>query len=315
MKQLTCIVLTIVSAFIFRTQAQTPYDSFAPESTRPMLGLDALHAMKQESTPDTKSGIVALDGKIIAYISLADDVHKWMSVDPLSDKYPSISPYVWCGNNPIKFVDPDGNKVWKLDENGNLEHSEDDNTQDALIMNGKQITFEYGSIKDVVQEKSGQTTFTFGDANVAAEAFKFLSENSGVEYMALLATENDSKIYTQHILDKVACNFSQHMESAPSTYLMMHNHPGNTRPSGFSEDSKRPNDRLTVQSLMDRGILLASCVYCPKYGVLIPYDAIQIYSYRNWESVFPPSGKMLTYLRPEIKYLNTDPVYPTIHIH
>jgi hypothetical protein len=280
-----------------------------------MLGLDALHAMKQESTPDTKSGIVALDGKIIAYISLADDVHKWMSVDPLSDKYPSISPYVWCGNNPIKFVDPDGNKVWKLDENGNLEHSEDDNTQDALIMNGKQITFEYGSIKDVVQEKSGQTTFTFGDANVAAEAFKFLSENSGVEYMALLATENDSKIYTQHILDKVACNFSQHMESAPSTYLMMHNHPGNTRPSGFSEDSKRPNDRLTVQSLMDRGILLASCVYCPKYGVLIPYDAIQIYSYRNWESVFPPSGKMLTYLRPEIKYLNTDPVYPTIHIH
>ena len=237
------------------------------------------------------------------------------TMDPLAEEYYHISPYAWCGNNPIAFVDPDGNKVWMFDKNGNLEHSEDYNTQDALVMNGKQITFEYGSIKDVVQEESGQTTFTFGEANVAAEVFKFLSENSGVEYMALLATEDDSKIYTQHILDEVACNFSQHMESAPSTYLMMHNHPGNTRPSGFSEDSKRPNDRLTVQSLMDRGILLASCVYCPKYGVLIPYDAIQIYSYRNWESVFPPSGKMLTYLRPEIKYLTTDPVYPTIHIH
>lgn len=32
----------------------------------------------------------------------------WLSVDPLSDKYPHISPYVYCGNNPIKFVDPDG---------------------------------------------------------------------------------------------------------------------------------------------------------------------------------------------------------------
>ena len=32
----------------------------------------------------------------------------WLSVDPLSDKYPHISPYAFCGNNPIKFVDPDG---------------------------------------------------------------------------------------------------------------------------------------------------------------------------------------------------------------
>ena len=32
----------------------------------------------------------------------------WLSVDPLSDSYPDTSPYVYCGNNPIKFVDPDG---------------------------------------------------------------------------------------------------------------------------------------------------------------------------------------------------------------
>ena len=32
----------------------------------------------------------------------------WLSVDPLSDKYPNISPYAYCNWNPIKFVDPDG---------------------------------------------------------------------------------------------------------------------------------------------------------------------------------------------------------------
>ena len=32
----------------------------------------------------------------------------WISVDPLLDKYLSFSPYVYCANNPIKFVDPDG---------------------------------------------------------------------------------------------------------------------------------------------------------------------------------------------------------------
>ena len=32
----------------------------------------------------------------------------WLSVDPMSDKYPSMSPYTYCANNPVKLVDPDG---------------------------------------------------------------------------------------------------------------------------------------------------------------------------------------------------------------
>ena len=38
----------------------------------------------------------------------SDDIRKWLSVDPLADKYPNISPYAYCNWNPIKFVDPDG---------------------------------------------------------------------------------------------------------------------------------------------------------------------------------------------------------------
>ena len=32
----------------------------------------------------------------------------WLSVDPMSDKYPSMSPYNYCANNPVMLVDPDG---------------------------------------------------------------------------------------------------------------------------------------------------------------------------------------------------------------
>ena len=32
----------------------------------------------------------------------------WLSVDPMADKYPSLSPYAYCGWNPIRLVDPDG---------------------------------------------------------------------------------------------------------------------------------------------------------------------------------------------------------------
>ena len=32
----------------------------------------------------------------------------WLSVDPMADKYPSISPYAYCAWNPVKLVDPIG---------------------------------------------------------------------------------------------------------------------------------------------------------------------------------------------------------------
>ena len=48
----------------------------------------------------------------------------WLSVDPMSDKYPSMSPYNYCANNPVIFVDPDGRTIedpsTHIDENGKV---------------------------------------------------------------------------------------------------------------------------------------------------------------------------------------------------
>ncbi|MCQ2292344.1 MAG: hypothetical protein MJZ39_04200 [Bacteroidales bacterium] len=38
----------------------------------------------------------------------SSDLSVWLSVDPMSDKYPSMSPYTYCANNPVKLVDPNG---------------------------------------------------------------------------------------------------------------------------------------------------------------------------------------------------------------
>lgn len=48
----------------------------------------------------------------------SSDLSIWLSVDPKSDKYPSLSPYVYCANNPIKLVDPDGEEIWIIGEDG-----------------------------------------------------------------------------------------------------------------------------------------------------------------------------------------------------
>jgi RHS repeat-associated protein len=35
----------------------------------------------------------------------------WYGVDPLSEKYPSISPYAYCMDNPVNAVDPNGEEI------------------------------------------------------------------------------------------------------------------------------------------------------------------------------------------------------------
>ena len=51
-------------------------------------------------------------------------VGRWFARDPLSQKYPYDSPYMFSGNSPISMMDPDGERKRKItliyDESGNL---------------------------------------------------------------------------------------------------------------------------------------------------------------------------------------------------
>ena len=60
----------------------------------------------EEHVFDTSLNVAVID------TSFTDDIRKWMSVDPLADKYPNISPYAYCGWNPVNRIDPDG-KLWE----------------------------------------------------------------------------------------------------------------------------------------------------------------------------------------------------------
>jgi RHS repeat-associated protein len=45
---------------------------------------------------------------------------RWHSIDNKAEKYSSVSPYIYCLNNPIIFVDPDGNEVYYSQDGTNL---------------------------------------------------------------------------------------------------------------------------------------------------------------------------------------------------
>jgi RHS repeat-associated protein len=49
----------------------------------------------------------------------------WLGVDKMTEKYPGESPYSYCSNNPVIFVDPDGNeKIVIVGNQGNSPNSD-----------------------------------------------------------------------------------------------------------------------------------------------------------------------------------------------
>ena len=43
-------------------------------------------------------------------------IGRWTTMDPLCEKYYNVSPYVYCGNNPMNAVDMDGRDYWSTND-------------------------------------------------------------------------------------------------------------------------------------------------------------------------------------------------------
>ena len=87
------------------------------------------------------------------------DLSIWLSVDPMSDKYPSLSPFVYCANNPVKVVDPNGEEIWIVGEDGNQYKY---NNGNFYTKDGKLYTPEAGSFLstagNAIDKLKGTTT-------------------------------------------------------------------------------------------------------------------------------------------------------------
>jgi RHS repeat-associated protein len=58
----------------------------------------------------------------------SDILTGWLSVDPMADKYPNISPYAYCAWNPVKLVDLDGEELtdfYDISTGAHLKHVDD----------------------------------------------------------------------------------------------------------------------------------------------------------------------------------------------
>ena len=72
---------------------------------------------------------------------------RWDKMDPLCEKYYSVSPYAYCGGDPVNFVDPDGRDWFKYQGQGESQenwHWHEGKSYTYTNVNGKEQTINNG---------------------------------------------------------------------------------------------------------------------------------------------------------------------------
>ena len=143
----------------------------------------------------------------------SSDLSVWLSVDPMAGKYPHQSNYVYCSNNPIKVVDPNGEDEWDLEKDGTLSQRAKGRTDVDVVhakdKNGNDIEryYEAGSINfnakcdEKYEEEVGKWITTdmmeFNNSEIAMDFFEFAANYSDVEW-ALKVSPTKSFVGTSH---------------------------------------------------------------------------------------------------------------------
>ena len=186
----------------------------------------------------------------------------WLSVDPLADKYPSISPYAYCAWNPVRLVDPDGRDVWEINKSGELIWKNRSDTDKIISSNGSFVNVKNGVLRrgtdntpglSYTKEELGHFRLEFGDdSKNATEVFEFLADNANVEFSLIglanaPSNENANRfILTSSFENDGDCYGSTLACSASLDNKMRshsHNHPGR-------------NASIVPSSILNNGTLL-----------------------------------------------------------
>ncbi len=87
----------------------------------------------------------------------SSDLSVWLSVDPLADKYPSTSSYMYVGGHPTKLIDPNG-MDWYQDADGNYVNDKNV-TKDTKLGEGEKYLGKSKEIK--VNDIEGNYSYSY----------------------------------------------------------------------------------------------------------------------------------------------------------
>ena len=185
----------------------------------------------------------------------------WLSVDPMADKYTSISPYAYCAWNPVKLFDPNGLDTFNYDlQSGNLisYKLEQEGKHCVNLYVGDDLVGSCGDLDGLiyadraswnVNEVQGKTDYLiFTDGKSGKKVFDMISHlainddsRSLVEWDYYLLKDGTGELSTSHQSDKMVHAEDTYIEKKASSWD--HYHPFINSYSWFPSYSDQENAR------------------------------------------------------------------------
>ncbi|MDD2412555.1 MAG: JAB-like toxin 1 domain-containing protein, partial [Bacteroidales bacterium] len=185
----------------------------------------------------------------------------WLSVDPMSDKYPHQSNYMYCSGRLVNVIDPDGRDEWevnsttgKISRINENKHYVDNNGNRVMVKAGEkyQGELDLSSMQEVdmlsnskgasMDVKAGvlsrpQTnenkfqSFSFGNSSDAESFYYFWAESSKSEIAMCLTNSNAGHVGTDYNSGSTSMTKFYENHFGSSISLMSHSHPNGGPPS------------------------------------------------------------------------------------
>ena len=140
-----------------------------------------------------QTGLIQLlnhEGKVMSSRKLElNEKARWFAIDPLAEDYNSTSPYAYCLNNPMKYIDPDGESTWVVPGadgtyrvvGGNL----NDGSCNIYVINGMEDIlnlFGMGRTQTVLGETMTMTSFYKSESDKWMGTIS-LEDRSGLDFL------------------------------------------------------------------------------------------------------------------------------------
>ena len=211
------------------------------------------------------------------------------SPDAKASDYKWLSPYAFCGGDPINYVDPTGMDTWGINHNGEIEYHIEQTDNDQIVIidkfsdNGEPIsaTYKYKTLalkQQATVSANGTETnllrFDVSDTSDGFKAFEFVASNTDVEwsfmntsrgYFMTTSNNTSSEGAGAHVATALASN-----DIGVSLYI--HSHPNNTmEPSGMAPGDTS-GDVKFAQSIDNLSRIPTNYyIFIPKNQSLIQY--------------------------------------------
>ena len=185
---------------------------------------------------------------------------RWLSVDPMFEKFTGVSPYAYCHNNPISRQDPTGKDDYEFNSEGYVIRQiyNKNRTRFFMVENGerkKELSFDKNVILSHKQEKGisthhGKTNdvnidmFHISDERSAKKIFEFLAINTNVEWgkmtfgnkyhqEGIITTSHE---YASEAGIKTLINSRKYDKYEMTDFTHSHTSPRCTYPSGLKKN-------------------------------------------------------------------------------